>query len=890
MPCQPTEVHVISHAHWDREWYQPFQGFRRRLVGMIDELLSIMEADPEYRYFYLDGQTVVLQDYLAIRPENEGRLRALIAAGRIGVGPWYVQPDEALVSGEALVRNLLLGRRQAASFGRPAPRVGYVPDIFGHIGQLPQILVGFGIDNAFLWRGVSGEACPSELAWEGADGTRVLVAHFSDRWGYSDWYQVVRMPFLAGPVDEERLATVMQEYLAYKGERATTPVVLAMDGCDHTEADPRLPGWLALLSERLPGVRFIHSSPEQYLERLRQVVHRPERVYGELRQPSRVANGNALLNGVLSSRIGLKQENARCQALLERWAEPLAVLAAVEAESPYPRAYLGLAWQYLLQNQAHDSICGCSIDQVHQDMRYRFDQARLIAEDTALEAMQALAARIGVDARTPGEDLLVLFNPNAEPVEETVCLDLELVAEPPAPRRALRDPNRFFIYVYDEEGRQQPVQLLAVSQGEPRWVRPHGGLPVEYAVDRYTVAMHVSIPPCGYASYTYERRQAPLRTRGSMAAGPGAWEGRYLRLSVNANGSLNLLDKETGVAYCDLLTWEDVGDVGDGWNHFSPVHDRRVTSVGAGATVAAECEGPLFTRLRIDWRLHVPAALAPGGFARGDGEVELPISAWVDFPYDARELRCRVRLENTARDHALRALFPSGRASDEFYTDSAFDLVQRPLHGPDCRACEEAVDEMVPQQSLVAVHDGEGGLAVLSRGLPAVNVRADAERTIVLGLVRGFAKTVMRQGEEGGQALGRHEFELAIVPFRATPGWQGWLCRRAAAFQAGLRSLLRPAEPGPGPRRASFLQIEPQALQLSACKAAEDEAGVYVVRLYNPTPEPLEGRLRFARPPRVVRLANLDEAPGRALPLEADGAIRLQAGAKEIVTLLVRWE
>ena len=889
MPHQPTEVHIVSHAHWDREWYQPFQEYRRRLVGTIDDALAILESDPDYRYFWLDGQTCILEDYLEIRPENEERLRKLIVEGRLGVGPWYVQPDEALVSGESLIRNLLRGHRQAASYGHPVPKVGYVPDIFGHISQLPQILRGFGIDNALLWRGLHGDGYPSELAWEGADGTRVLVSHFTDHWGYSDWYHDVRLPHLADAVDAEALAAAVERYLAYKAERATTPVILAMDGCDHTEPDPRLPEWLALLRERFPEVEFIHSTPERYLERLRQVVRKPRTVHGELREPSKIRAGNWLLNGVLSSRIHLKQRNAACQTLLERWAEPVASLAAIFAGQPYPRPYLSTAWRYLLQNHPHDSICGCSIDQVHQDMLYRFDQARLIADETAAEAIEALTAGIGVATGTPGEQLLVLFNPSPAPLEGTVLVDLELPAEPITPHRALHDPNRYFVYVYDVEGRPVPVQLCDLGLSEPRWTCPRRGTPIGYNVDRFTVAMRVQIPPCGYASYTYERSEAPRRALGTMATGPGAWEGRYLRVSVNPNGSVNLLDKGTGVEYRHLLTWEDVGDIGDGWNHFSPLHDRRVTSAGAAATVAAECEGPLFTRLRLSWRLGVPASATPDELGRSDDEVELPITAWLDFPHDARQIACRVRVDNVARDHALRLLFPSGRSTDHFYTDQAFDLVRRPVHRPDLGDWNEATDEMVPQQSLVAVHDAEGGLCVVSKGLPAVNVRPDPSRTIALSLLRGFAKTVMRQGEEGGQILGPHEFELALVPFCPDEGWEGMLCQAAAAFRAGLRAVVRPAGPGTQPRRASFLSVEPAGLQFSALKAAEDEAGTYVLRLYNPSTAEVEGRVRFQRSPSEGWLANLNEERGGAISPASDGSIPVRVGPKRIITLLLRW-
>ncbi len=919
MPCQPREVHLISHAHWDREWYQPFQGFRRRLVGTIDDVLRILETDPAYAYFWLDGQTIVLEDYLEIRPENEPRLRRLIAAGKIGVGPWYCQPDEALVSGEALVRNLLKGHRIAASYGHAVPKIGYVPDIFGHTSQLPQIFAGFGIDNAFLWRGVACDGFPTEMAWEGADGTHVLVVRFNEKWGYSDWMLEVRRRFLGKDADPDALVEATRDFLDYKAARATTPVILGMDGCDHTEPDPRLPQWLALLRQRFPGIEFIHSSPERYLERLRQVMRKrvptqvstetqpleesasphvetrvgarkPQMLHGELRLPAKdLQAGDWLLNGVLSSRIHLKQQNELCQTLLERWAEPTATLAAIYAGAPYPAGFLRTAWRFLLQNHPHDSICGCSIDQVHKDMVYRFDQAALIADEATGEAVSALTAGIGVAEGTPGENLLVLFNPSPIPIERTVLVDLELPFVPAAPAQALQDPNRCFVAVYDAEGKAVPTQLCAISRHEPRWSRQRSGTPEGHFVDRLTVALRVQAPACGYASYTYGRRPEPHRALGSMAAGPAVWEGRFLRLSVNANGSVNLLDKQTGAEYRELLTWEDVGDIGDGWNHYSPVHDRRVTSAAAAATVSEEYGGPLFTRLRIDCTLRVPAAAAPDGLARSQEEVGLPITAWLDFPYDARRIDIRVHVENTARDHALRALFPSGRSADRFYTDAAFDLVERPVHRPDFSGYNETTDEMIPQQSFVAVHDERGGLCVMSRGLPAVNVRPDPLRTIALNLLRGFAKTVMRQGEEGGQVLGPHDFSLSLLPYRPEPGWDASLCQQAAAFRTGLRTHLGVARPGELARAASLLSIEPAALQLSALKAAEDEEGAYILRLYNPTEGAVEGQVRFQRPPRECRLANLNEEPGRALPIDAGGAIPVQAGPKKIVTLLLRF-
>ena len=150
-------LHVISHTHWDREWYLTFQQFRLKLVHLIDKLLEILDEDPDFKYFMLDGQTIVLDDYLQIRPDMEEVLRQHIQKGRILIGPWHILPDMFLVSPEARIRNLLQGARTARKFGPKMP-IGYIPDPFGHPGQVPQILKRFGIEAAALWRGVGGYA------------------------------------------------------------------------------------------------------------------------------------------------------------------------------------------------------------------------------------------------------------------------------------------------------------------------------------------------------------------------------------------------------------------------------------------------------------------------------------------------------------------------------------------------------------------------------------------------------------------------------------------------------------------------------------------------------------------------------------------------------------
>src|SRR3954464_7184989 len=310
-------IHVVSHTHWDREWYLTHEQFRFRLVALVDRLLDLLDADPNYKYFHLDGQTIVLEDYLEIRPEQEARLRTAIGDGRILIGPWYVMPDEFLVSGESLIRNLLRGHRISRQFGTPMP-VGYLPDLFGHVGQMPQIWRQFGLDNTILWRGFGGPA--AEYWWEGPDGSRLLMMHLPPE-GYCNATRVV--------FDADAMMARAQEKIDFEKRRTRTGQALLMNGVDHVEPHTAIPSLIEKLSS-ISGQRAIHSTLPDYVAAVRSAVERDrpalEAIAGELRGGTDYAN---LLPGVLSARVYLKQQNAHVQTLLESYAEPLAVMASL---------------------------------------------------------------------------------------------------------------------------------------------------------------------------------------------------------------------------------------------------------------------------------------------------------------------------------------------------------------------------------------------------------------------------------------------------------------------------------------------------------------------------------------------------------------------------------
>jgi 2-O-(6-phospho-alpha-D-mannosyl)-D-glycerate hydrolase len=351
---------VIPHTHWDREWYERFEGYRARLVPMVSRLLDVLERDPDFRSFTFDGQTIAIQDYLEKRPADVPRVKALVRSDRLLIGPWHVLADLLLVSGESIVRNLQEGLRSAGELGRAA-RVAYVADPFGHPAQLPQILRAFGYDTYVFARGMGdeGESVGSEFWWVSPSGDRVRAAHLVDHYSNA-------LP-LVGPADEgpdalrrrvrAKTARILDRLTPY----ANGDALLLMVGDDHVEAYARLPEAVREMRQVFPNVDARIGNLEEFAAAMPELQHE---VSGE------IASGRyrPILRGVNSTRVWIKQENVACERLLLEWCEPLDALTGGRF-----RDELRTLWRMLLQNHPHDSICGCSIDAVHDtDMAPRF--------------------------------------------------------------------------------------------------------------------------------------------------------------------------------------------------------------------------------------------------------------------------------------------------------------------------------------------------------------------------------------------------------------------------------------------------------------------------------------------------------------------------------------
>jgi len=886
----PPRGYLVVSTHWDREWYEPFQHYRFRLVDVLDGVLDLLEEDPAFTSFMTDGQTCVLEDYLAIRPENRPRLEQLVRAGRLQIGPWYTMPDEFLPCGESLVRNLLRGHQVAAGFGG-VMKIGFVCDTFGHNSQMPQIFHGFDLREAAVWRGTNFPKHPGLFIWEAVDGSDVLTYAFESV-GYGQYHFEVRLRHRNpdGSLDVDRAVDGVRRVFEIEQPRVPGRAILLFDGLDHMPAE-RLTSEIVRRS-RAAGLDVVQATLAEYFEAVRAQKLPLKRFRGELRE-SAEKNGN-VIPGVLSSRTHLKQLNAACESALLHWAEPAAALAALLGEE-HPTEYLRLAWRYLLRNHAHDSICGCSIDQVHQDMMYRFDQCRLIAERVRRLSLRAVADRMRLP-KIEGDEAyaITIFNPTSQARGEVIDFPLRF------PRETKNRFAEWFGYeplvgfrLFDAAGREieyQRVEVdktIHVKEYDPRAGFQHADR------EQVRVAARLDLPAFGWTTLVCKPCTDKVRCGGSQVLNDHAMANDRLKVAINPNGTIDL-ECRGGGAYRGLLAFEDRADIGDGWYHGTALNDEIFTSTGSAADIALVADGFALTTFRVRVVLNVPAKFEHDQMImrRARRLTPLVITSYLTLRAGSPYLEVRTEVDNTVRDHRLRVLLPTGLKTAVYLADSPFDIVQRNVAlRPDWYRLHEPELETKPQYSFTVVNDGRRGLAVISRGQPESAVRDLPDRPIALTLFRGFRRTVGTPGEPGGQMLGPTAHDYWLYPHVGRPRGPE-LCRLGQRLAAGLdwiytepaRLPLRPPKP-PLPPTGSWLSISDGPLVVTAVKQSEDGAAL-IVRLFNPTSRPARQRIEFLTAPSAAWQADLLERPVRRLAARGR-KVAVSAGPKQILTLRV---
>ena len=733
----PRRVAVVPHTHWDREWYSPFQVFRLRLVDLLDEFLPRLEADLSYARFLLDGQMALVDDYLEVRPEAEPVLVRLAASGRLSMGPWYTLPDEFLVSGETHVRNLQLGLERAAAFGG-AMEVGYLPDMFGHVAQMPQILRQFGFEHAVVWRGVPAAVDRTAFWWTAPDGSTVRAQYLPNGYGNG----------AAVPDDAKALVRRVGALVAELGDLLVGDV-LFMNGTDHQVPQPWLGRVVAEANDLQDDYRFVITSLAEYLagaptEGLASWT-------GELRSGAR-AN---LLMGVASNRVDVKQAAARAERALERRAEPLSALFVPAAR--WPAALLGVAWRQVLRNAAHDSVCACSADEVVDAVLHRYAEARQVADGLAQRALGALAQSlaeagtyvVNPSARRRGGVVELVLPGDQAPVGAQV---LEAFAGGPGDTRRVRSSDvaallgeihggrlgdGSFVRAIDVEEddggvavvlRAGPTRLggptveesrreLYALLGERRdaWYRVR----VERQPRQRLLVRVDDVPGYGWHRWTPEGSETarhPVDVHGTTM------ENGLARVTVDLHDGTFGLGAATG-----LGRLVDDGDQGDTYNYSPPARDVVVDRPEAVEVEIVE-HGPVRGLLEVRAAYRWPERVddAPGARV---GERRTLVTTRLALHAGEPFVRVTTSFDNQSRDHRLRAWFPLPEPATTSRAECAFAVVERGLEaegGP-----SEPALATWPSRRFVSA----GGLTIGHEGLLEYEL-VDGGRALALTLLR----------------------------------------------------------------------------------------------------------------------------------------------------------
>ncbi|MBR2336550.1 MAG: hypothetical protein IKA61_01200 [Clostridia bacterium] len=632
-------MYVVSHSHWDREWYLSHAKHNFNLVRTMDKLIEVLENDEGFKSFHLDGQIIVLDDYLAVRPSMRTRVERLITDGKLKVGPFYILQDDYLLSGEANARNVLVGLRETAKYGKPT-MIGYFPDTFGNVGQMPQILRGFGIDNAFMGRGTvisspeklgTGDEYFSEFKWVAPDGSEVITEQFI-LW-YANGMEL--------PEDLEGLKDRLNALDKAMSKCTKTPCLLLMNGCDHQPVQANLSK--VIENAKQLGYDVVHTTFEDFLEKIRPYEGEFAKIKGEINQEE--SNGFRSLRETASARIYLKQSSYRAGYLLEGVAEPLSMLAEKEGFK-YDDEMLHYAWKCLLENYPHDSICGCSVDEVHRKMETRFAETI----DTIQSHIDLVGDRLIKKLAKDQKSVLVanLYpKATADYVECRVDF-LEGEQIPADPVLVDGKGNRYYPVVEDLG------EMMEYSLPEDKFRQV-------FKIHRFIYRIYGEFAPLSLTLMTVENGED--KAQRALKLGDKSMENSLVRVSFNKNGTFNVLDKQSGKALNDQNSFTEIGDKG---NEYEFMPDGKLFD-----TLSDEAEISVYKVEKdlISYRVI-------NHLMQQNGE-PVEIESIVTLHDKQKGVKVSVKLQNTCKDHRIRADFAWSDDFDTHNSSGQYDLTTR---------------------------------------------------------------------------------------------------------------------------------------------------------------------------------------------------------------------
>ena len=845
-------VHVVPHSHWDREWYFTTSRSKIYLMKDLHDVLDTLEKNKEFK-FMLDAQASLLDDYLKWMPQDEERIKKFVKEKRLIIGPWYTQTDHMVISAESIVRNMYYGMKRCEEFGGYM-NVGYVPDSFGQGGNMPQIYQAFGIKDSMFWRGVSDDMVEhTDYMWEGDDGSEVFVTQIP--FGY----------YIGGNIPEEEPKSEefwQNECFKKAGARSATDAIYFPNGFDQAPIRKNLSDILENRRKKDTENEYKISTIEEYIADVKSQNPILEKVKGELL----IAKHMRIHKSIFSSRSDLKVLNTQIQNYVTNIMEPVLVMSSMLGNE-YPKETVKDIWKLLFENAAHDSIGSCISDTANEDVYLRYKQAREIATNLVELHTRLIATSLkGKDNKIT----MTLFN--TLPVERKETIEFKTYL-----------PDGKFSII-DANGNTIPYSVLEKKDltdyvlSQTIRLNPSKEIYIPNKVYEATIVISKE----DIHSFSYEQLQIVLGENSEEEIHDvSTLENEYYQITMNEDGSFDVLDKGSHTVYKNQGILVENGDDGDSFNYSPPRQDLEVFSTSFKSEIRV-IGSSLVQKANVKFEMIVPADLEER--AAGKTSVTMPVELEVGLRKYSKVIDITVKVDNHGLSHRLCVLFDTHIASKTNIADQQFGTIQRPngyekemalyiqsdsdketkvfnpLEPANWQQSETSWQEppiaIEPCQSFVSLTNDEATVSVIPQGVREYEIIGENKDTIRLTLFRtygfmGKENLLYRPGRASGeriietpdaQLLKKMEFKCGVNYSKGSFN-ESDIANIAKEYNTQIE-VKEYSEFLNG--RLIFSEIEEEAdtennhsyfstdgkLTISAIKNAEDGNGI-VIRLYN---------------------------------------------------------
>lgn len=900
------KIHVIPHSHWDREWYFTTSRSKVYLMKDLGDVLNTLENDPEFKYFMVDAQGSLLDDYIKWRPQDKERISKLVNDGRLVIGPWYTQTDQLVISGESIVRNMYYGMKRCESFGKYM-NVGYVPDSFGQSGNMPQIYRQFGIEDTLFWRGVSDDMVKhTDYNWRGDDGSVVFTTQIP--FGYYIGGNIPEEP-------EENEEFWQKECLEKAGGRSATRHIYFPNGFDQAPVRTNLPQLVKERNEKDPENEYVISCIEYYIKDVKSENPELEEVQGELV----IAKHMRIHKSIFSSRSDLKVMNTQIQNYVTNVMEPLLTIS-YNLGNEYPHEAVAEIWKLLFENAAHDSIGSCISDTANEDVYVRYKQAR----DIAVNLVELHSRLIATNVKNDADMTFTAINTLPQKRKDTVIVKTYV-------------PGGKFAII-DEKGNDVDYTIIKSRDltdyvlSQTIMLDPSRKFYVPDQVLEVTMAIKANdVPALGYVQYSIDTQKDSHKE----TADKKVLENKYYTIEVEENGSLTIVDKANNVTYKNQGILVENGDDGDSFNYSPPRKDMEVFSNESKCTVKIS-GSDIYDQAEIHFDMVVPADLDER--AEGKVSVTMLVDMTVALRKDSKVIDFNVKVDNKGLSHRLCVLFDSQIVSAFNYADQQFGLIKRPNYyekemklymesmnnktekkagiqelanwANDQSTWQEPPISIEPTQSYVSLTDGKTGIAVIPQGVREYEVLDDSKIRLTLFRTYGFMgkeNLIYRPGRASGeriietpaaQLLKEMEFNFGFTSYAGDINDSDidTLAKQYntnlevytyAEFLNGRLIFSQREIEGQNAKIHSLFETEGN-LVVSAVKKAEEDDG-YIIRLYNGKDhKDLDDKIKFNFDIKEAYYTNLKEEKTEEIKVENNTISVKELSHCKFVTIWVK--